>query len=168
MTWEFRTGARLQCCTVEEDWPDGGQRRYDRCGMEKQHTVILLFAHGSAVEEANHRVAALAAEVSRRARCPVSCAFLEIAQPDLDAAVAESAGAGARRIVVIPYFLTMGVHVSEDLPRLIKRQEARFPGVEILAGQSLEGSPGMADLILDRVREALEGARQAVPERGEP
>ncbi len=125
--------------------------------MEQQQTAIILFAHGSAVEEANRRVGALAGEIERRAGCPVSYAFLEIAKPDLAAAVADAAGTGARRIVVVPYFLTMGVHVSEDLPRLIERQRACFPGVEILAGQPLEGSPGMADLILERVREALEG-----------
>lgn len=123
--------------------------------MPDQSTAIILFAHGSAVPEANRQVTRLAEEVSRRAGCPVTCAFLEIAQPDLPAAVASAAGAGARRIVVIPYFLTMGVHVRTDLPQLIGEQRALFPGVEFLVGQSLEGYTGMAQWIVDRVREVL-------------
>ena len=43
----------------------------------------------------------------------------------------------------------------KDLPRLIDRQRALFPKVEILAGASLESSPAMADVVLERVREAL-------------
>ena len=123
--------------------------------MKGVRTAIIVFAHGSSVPEANQGVARLAEEVSRRAGCPSSCAFLELAQPDLGAAIAKSVAAGADRIVVIPYFLVMGVHVRKDLPRLIDRQRVLFPKVEILAGASLESSPAMAEVVLDRVREAL-------------
>ena len=123
-------------------------------------TAIIVFAHGSAVSEANREVARLAEEVSRQAQCPARCAFLELAQPDLPAAVAEAVATGACRIVVIPYFLTMGVHVRQDLPRLLAEQQARFPEVDIRAAPSLEGYPGMAQALLDRVEEALKGSDQ--------
>ena len=123
--------------------------------MTEAPIAIIIFAHGSAVPEANEEVARLAEDVSRRARCPARSAFLEMAQPDLPAAVAEAVAAGARRIVVVPYFLTMGVHVRRDLPRLIAEQQARFPDVDLRAGQSLEGYPGMVQALLDRVRDAL-------------
>ena len=71
--------------------------------------------------------------------------------------MAETVAAGARRIVVIPYFLTMGTHMRRDLPRLIAEQQARFPNVDLRAGQSLEGYPGLAQALLDRVEEALKG-----------
>ena len=79
----------------------------------------------------------LAEEVSRRASCPACCAFLETAQPDLGTAIAKTAAAGAVRIVVMPYFLVMGVHVRADLPRLVEQQRALFPKVEILVAESL-------------------------------
>ncbi len=123
--------------------------------MKGVPTAIVVFAHGSSVPEANQGVARLAEEVSRRAGCPASCAFLEMAQPDLGAAIAKASAAGARRIVVVPYFLVMGVHVREDLPRLLEQQRALFPKVEILVGASLESSPAMAEVVLERVREAL-------------
>ena len=123
--------------------------------MGEKPTAIILFAHGSGVPEANRQVVRLAEEISRGTHCTVGCAFLEVAQPDLPAAVAGAAGTGARRIVVIPYFLTTGVHIHNDLPRLIEQQRTLFPGVEFLIGRSLEGHPGMAELIVNRVREVL-------------
>ena len=126
-----------------------------KAGMKEPVTAIILFAHGSTVPEANQGVARLAEEVSRRAQYPARCAFLELAHPDLAAAVAGFVAAGIRRIVVIPYFLSMGVHVRQDLPRLIEQQRALFPEVEILVSPSLESHSGMAEVVLDRVREAL-------------
>ena len=126
--------------------------------MTAASTAIIVFAHGSAVPEANEEVSRLAREVARRAGCPAGSAFLEQAQPDLAAAVAEAVRSGARRIVVVPYFLTMGVHVRRDLPRLIAEQQARFPDVDLRAGESLEGYPGMAQALLDRVQEALKSS----------
>lgn len=121
-------------------------------------TAIIIFAHGSAVPEANEEVTRLAAEVSRRAGCPARSAFLELAQPELPAAVAEAVAGGARRIVIVPYFLTMGVHMRRDLPRLIAEQQARFPNLDLRAGQSLEGYPGLAEALLNRAQEALKGS----------
>ena len=123
--------------------------------MSSNATTIILFAHGSSVAEANASVARLAAEVAQETQYPVMCAFLELAQPDLASAVADAVRQGARKVVVAPYFLTLGLHAGRDLPVLIDEQRRRFPGVEITAARSLEGSPGLAQLILDRVREIL-------------
>lgn len=123
--------------------------------MDEAPTAIIVFAHGSAIPEANEGIARLAEEVSRKAGCPASCAFLELVQPDLATAVARATGAGAKRVIIIPCFLTVGVHVREDLPQLVQQQRALFPGMEIRVGQSLEGHAGIAEIILDRVREVL-------------
>jgi sirohydrochlorin ferrochelatase len=123
--------------------------------MDANKTAIILFAHGSAIRDANEKVSSLALEIGRRAGVRAIAAFLEIAQPDLASAVSDMVSKGARRIVVIPYFLTMGVHVSKDLPRLIEEQRAMHPGTDIIEGRSLEGAHGLADLVLSRVREAL-------------
>ena len=128
--------------------------------IQEAGTFLIVFAHGSNVPEANHAMVRLAAEVSQAAGLPATCAFLELAQPDLAAAVDQASAAGARRVVIVPCFLTMGVHVREDLPRLVEQHRARFPGIEFVLGQSLEGHPGVARVLLDRVQEAL--AEQAL------
>jgi sirohydrochlorin ferrochelatase len=120
-------------------------------------TGILLFAHGSPVEEANRGVHDLAGKIAAAGPYRyVRAAFLDSTQPDLLAGVMEAAEAGVERLIVIPYFLTEGLHLRRDLPTLIAAAKVKHPHFEIVVGQSLEGHPQMPALILSRVQEVLE------------
>jgi sirohydrochlorin ferrochelatase len=115
-------------------------------------TAIILFAHGSRVEEANSGVCKLATQIEEAGGFSyVRAAFLEVAHPDLSTAINEAARAGRRRIIIIPYFLTMGVHLRRDLPKLAARERDRHPGLDILVGDSLEGHSQLVSIILDRI-----------------
>ena len=117
-------------------------------------TGIVLFAHGSSVEGANRSVEDLAGKV--RTTGPynhVSAAFLELARPNLSTALDRAVEAGLKRVIIIPYFLTMGVHLQQDLPRLVEEERRRHPNLEITVADSLEGHPLMASIILERVQE---------------
>ena len=119
-------------------------------------TGIVLFAHGSSLEEANRSVEALAGEV--RTTGPyshVSAAFLELARPNLSEALDQAFKAGLKHVIIIPYFLTMGVHLQQDLPRLVAEERRRHPNLEITVAKSLQGHPLMASIILERVRTAI-------------
>jgi sirohydrochlorin cobaltochelatase len=124
---------------------------------EKAGALIIVFAHGSNVPEANQAIVRLAGEVSRMAGLPAIAAFLELAQPDLATALAGAASAGSRRVVIVPCFLAMGVHVREDLPKLVEQQRPRFPGLQLVLAQSLEGHPGVAPILAERAQQALAG-----------
>ena len=118
-------------------------------------TGYIVFAHGSSVESANEAVRVVAREMARRGNFEhVVAAFLEGGKPDLDSAAQSLTGiAGVDRIVVIPYFLTLGLHLQRDLPRLIDSVRARLRGVEIEVTAPLDGHPAMVDALLDRARE---------------
>jgi cobalamin biosynthesis Co2+ chelatase CbiK len=90
-------------------------------------TALLLIAHGSRRPEANadlHHVA----EAMRRGgeHQAVEAAFLELAEPGIDEAAARCAGASSR-VVLLPYFLSAGVHVRCDLTDARDRLAQRFP-----------------------------------------
>jgi sirohydrochlorin ferrochelatase len=131
--------------------------------VEKDNaTGILLFAHGSSVEEANRAVHELARQIEAQGPYGYArAAFLERAQPDLGEAVRQAVAAGRQRLIVIPYFLTMGVHLQRDLPNFISALKQKYPEVMIEAGQSLEGHPLMASIILGRVQEVLVATKAA-------
>ncbi len=130
---------------------------------ENKPAGIILFAHGSRVEEANLSVRNLAQEVERAGPYRfVRAAFLELAQPDLSTAIREAVDSGIRRLIVIPYFLTMGIHLRRDLPNLMKPEKQKYRDVEIEVAQPLEGHPLMASIILGRVREVT-GETKAAP-----
>ena len=128
--------------------------------MTEPGTSLILFAHGSKVADANATIARLAGELSRLTGFEAHAAFLEVAQPDLEAAVADATEGGARRIIIVPCFLVYGVHVREDLPRLAQALEHAHPGVEIVVSEPLEGHPGLVDILASRVQDSL--ARAAV------
>ena len=119
-------------------------------------TGIIVFAHGSRIEAANESVRALAAALARAGSFPhVEPAFLELGRPDLAGAVDRLAARGVDRIVVIPYFLTLGIHLERDLPQLVTALMASHPGIAIHVTPPLDGHPALLDILLDRSREAL-------------
>lgn len=119
-------------------------------------TGLVVFAHGSRIEDANQGVRRVAAELASAGSFDhVEPAFLELGQPDLAGAVARLAGRGVRRIVVLPYFLTLGVHLERDLPRIVADLALQHPGIEIRVTPPLEGHPALVQILLDRVKEYL-------------
>jgi sirohydrochlorin cobaltochelatase len=109
-------------------------------------TGIVLFAHGSREPEWSvpfERLAGRVRELARPAR--VMMAYLEIATPTLDEAVASLAADGATEIVIAPLFLAPGGHVRRDLPRMVDALRARHPGVTMRVLPAI----GEADPLLD-------------------
>jgi sirohydrochlorin ferrochelatase len=117
---------------------------------------IIFFAHGSSVESANQAVRNVAAEAARQAGIPrYEVAFLELGAPTLEQAVDTLVAAGIKRITVVPYFLTLGIHLQRDLPAIVGRISAAHSGIEITVTPPLDGHPGLAGVLADRARNAM-------------
>ncbi len=113
----------------------------------------ILFAHGSSVEPANEAVRQIASRMAQAGGFPiVETAFLELGQPDLAGAVAKIADR-ASRIVIVPYFLTYGIHLRRDLPNLIAEVRAAHPGLDIQAAPPLSEQAGVIQLLVDGARQ---------------
>ena len=76
--------------------------------------------------------------------------FMELAQPDLGAAVGSLAAAGATRILAVPGFLFAARHMREDLPRELAAAGARH-GVEVVLGRELGADPRLVEALGDRL-----------------
>jgi sirohydrochlorin ferrochelatase len=123
-------------------------------------TGFIVFAHGSRIENANQAVRDIAARMaSSRGEEVVEAAFLELGQPDLAGAAKRLVARGATRIIVIPYFLTLGTHMQRDLPRLAEDAALRNGDVEIQVTSPLDGHPALLEALLDRAEEALAPGR---------
>jgi sirohydrochlorin ferrochelatase len=59
-------------------------------------------------------------------------------------------------VIVIPYFLTLGIHLRRDLPRIVEGIGSIHPGVRIDVTEPLDGHPSLVGILLDRARTALE------------
>jgi sirohydrochlorin ferrochelatase len=116
---------------------------------------FVVFAHGSRVESANEAVRTVAAEMARTGGFEhVEAAFLELGVPDLAGAVDRLVARGVTRIVILPYFLTLGLHMERDLPVLARNVAERHPGTEVSVAPPLDGHPALAAILVDRAAES--------------
>ncbi len=118
-------------------------------------TGFIVFAHGSSVESANEAVRKAACDAAQRGGWKIyETAFLGGGQPALQEAVSRTVERGASRVVVIPYFLTLGLHLERDLPALIEEIKIQRPGIEIQVTAPLDGHPALLDALVDRAQES--------------
>jgi len=117
-------------------------------------TGFVVFGHGSRIESANESVRLAASRLAASSDLVVEPAFLELGQPDLAGAVDALVARGASRIIVIPYFLTLGTHLQRDLPKLIEASAARHPSIAMEMTAPLDGHPALLDVLLDRAQRA--------------
>lgn len=119
-------------------------------------TGLVIFAHGSSVPEANQAVQAVTAAMQTAGGyAHVETAFLEAAKPDLADAVRALANRGITRIIVIPYFLTLGIHLRRDLPNIVSELMTHHPGLTIEVAPPLDGHPALVEILLARAEAAL-------------
>lgn len=118
-------------------------------------TGFIVFAHGSRIESANQAVRDAALQMAASGRHAVEPAFLELGTPDLTGATGLLIARGATRIVVIPYFLTLGTHMQRDLPRLARDASRAHGDIEMQITSPLDGHPGLIQALLDRASDAL-------------
>jgi sirohydrochlorin ferrochelatase len=121
-------------------------------------TGFIVFAHGSRIESANQAVRDVAAQMADCGQHVVEAAFLELGAPDLAGATGRLIARGAKRIVVIPYFLTLGTHMQRDLPRLAADVSRANGDIEMHITSPLDGHPALVQALLDRASEALNTA----------
>ena len=109
---------------------------------------IVLLAHGSRDPLWRLPMQQVAARMREHdADVLVTCAYLELAQPDMATATAHLLAQGARSICVVPMFLGVGQHVREDLPRLIADVKALHPHIELTLRPAIGEDSRMVDLM---------------------
>lgn len=104
-------------------------------------TAILVVGHGSREVRANQELEELVAGYAARIRgrgesTTVTHAYVELAQPLVDEALATLA-VSHQRVVVVPLFLFLVGHAKNDIPIALTRARAAYPGVDFVSGREL-------------------------------
>lgn len=117
-------------------------------------TALLLIAHGSRQEEANADLFHLVEKLRRRNLYGfVEASFLELAEPNIDEGAGGCIILGARRVILVPYFLSAGIHVRRDLAEARQRLAARWPTVEFHLAEPMGRHPLLVEVLIQRARE---------------
>ena len=118
-------------------------------------SALLLIAHGSRRPEANADLDHLAGVLRARGEWRhVQPAYLELCEPSIAQAGEMCVAAGAKRVVMVPYFLSAGVHVVEDLTAARYELTKRYPAVEFVLAEPLGRHPLLAEMVAERARES--------------
>jgi sirohydrochlorin ferrochelatase len=125
-------------------------------GERPMRDGLLLIAHGSREDEANADLRHVASELRRRGvYAVVEASFLELAEPGIEDGGARCVSQGAERVVLLPYFLSAGVHVRRDLTKARDRLAEHFPAVDFRLAEPLGRHPHLIDVVVERAHAAL-------------
>lgn len=117
---------------------------------------IILIGHGSPKKEANNiNVIADLLHRTIHPGCGKTCvkvAYLQFVEPDIRQAIEECAADGAQTIILHPFFLSAGMHVTKDIPEVIAEAKAAHPGIDFRYTEPLGLHDGLVDIVLDRIR----------------
>jgi sirohydrochlorin cobaltochelatase len=123
---------------------------------ERADTAVVLVGRGTSDPDANGDLAKIARLYYEGRPHPiVEPAFVSLAPPSVPEALERCRRLGARRIVVVAYFLFTGI-----LERRIREQTLAYgaeTGIDVRPAGYLGPDDRVAGLVLERYREALEG-----------
>ena len=119
-------------------------------------TAILIMAHGSRIAAANNAAREVATMVQEMTGINIiEVAFREMHEPNIQQGIDTCVARGAKKILLIPYFLFMGAHVQHDLPEEIEAAQKRHPGLEMVMGPHLGVHRKLAEIVSERIAEGL-------------
>lgn len=114
--------------------------------------TLLLIAHGSRREQSNAEIASLAESLAKRVQQQFRAtrhAFLELADPPISDTIDQMVIDGASEIVILPYFLSAGRHVYEDIPTIIEDKQTQHAQVKFSVVPYLGEAPDIIELLAD-------------------
>ena len=114
-------------------------------------TSLVIVAHGSRRAAANAEIVQLTERIATQAGqryTYVTQGYLEMAEPTISDAIQSCITAGATKVLVVPYFLAAGRHVTDDIPHQIQLKQAEYPEIDIQIKPYLGSVTDMPALLL--------------------
>lgn len=141
---------------------------HSTCGTtdHHQHTGVIIVDHGSRRAESNRMLERFVQEMfaSSSPFKIIEPAHMELSEPSIATAFDRCVARGARRVVVLPYFLLPGKHWDQDIPELTAHAAAKHPGIDFLVGAPIGLHPMMVNVIQARLDHCLLHVAGKAPE----
>lgn len=116
---------------------------------------IILIGHGSPKKDANNiEIIGRLLHNAIHPRCNNGCvkaAYLQFAEPSVEEIIKECVLHGHRKIILNPYFLASGMHVTRDIPEIIKKAEKMYPDVEFIYTEPLGIHEKLVHIVMERI-----------------
>lgn len=125
-----------------------------RPSMDHFDTVILL-GHGSRVPGADRSMLRVAAALREKGRyANVETCNMSRLGPHFEEIFEKCVQMGARKVLLLPYFLNEGLHMKLDIPARMQKAVRRHPHVRLVFGKNLGFDPLLVRLTEKRIEES--------------
>lgn len=131
--------------------------------------IIILAGHGSPKDSANNlehiaKILHSAIHPSCNNDC-VRAAYLQFARPDIPEALEAAVQSGAKKVLIHPYFLSSGMHVTKDIPEIIDKARGKYSDVEFVCTEPLGIHNKLAEVVIERIKSATGLRPQEIEKR---
>lgn len=131
------------------------RRAAAQLGHPGERTAVLFLGHGSRRAAAGRAMELILEGVRHRGGfAVVEHGYLEFDARTIAEGVRRCVDQGATRIVAVPYFLHVGMHMVRDLPRVLRAEQAKYPHVPIVLGRHIGPHLDLVDIMLERIAES--------------
>lgn len=129
---------------------------------------VVLLAHGSRGENANDGLFEIAQALRNSGKCSiVEVGFMQRNFPTIEEAAKTCILQGAGTVLLIPYFLHVGLHLQQDLPEVVQILKVLHPEVHFAFGKPFAHHPRLLDIVVDRMDECLASIDGSTPDSEE-
>jgi sirohydrochlorin ferrochelatase len=113
--------------------------------------ALLVIAHGSRRVASNQEILDLVEILAAKTThyITIQAAFLELANPSISEGIDFCVKKGATEVIVLPYFLSAGRHVSEDIDNALAPKREEYPQLTITIKPHIGAANGMAEMLLN-------------------
>jgi len=119
--------------------------------------AVLILGHGSMREEANKILFTIAGLLKKRVPDKmIQPAFMQFGKPDFFDGAEECIDAGAKRIIVLPYFLASGDHVTKDIPGMIEKISNKYPEVKFIFTKPIGIHNALIGVLAERIVDSIQ------------
>lgn len=117
-------------------------------------TGILVLGHGSRSQEANESLVTICDMIKEQGEFTlVQPAYMEHCDPNLKQGVESLLEKGAKKILLMPFFLYRGIHLKEDIPNELAEIKEEYPDLEIVMTPHLGIDKRLAEIAVERIKE---------------
>ncbi|MCL1913056.1 MAG: CbiX/SirB N-terminal domain-containing protein [Eubacteriaceae bacterium] len=115
---------------------------------------VLVLAHGSRATETEDTLDQVLTIVKEKTPDTIiECAFMEFSDRTVAKGFETMDAHGVTQLKVVPYFLFMGIHLQQDIPKILAECSVGHPNIKYELTGTLGIDERIADIIVERIKD---------------
>ena len=116
-------------------------------------TAVIILGHGSRNTGADEAIRKVVDGVKQTGSfAVVEHAFLQYVPPTPHEVIERCVGQNVDRVVIVPFFLQAGAHVTRDIPELVEKARKKHPQIEVIVTAYVGAHPLMVKVVEELVK----------------